>query len=62
MKRKRFRVGDGVYWFGHPNEFPSNRHGGVIVNIQGDIAFVTKEFSDKIRQVPLKILHLQDDE
>lgn len=62
MKKKKFHIGDSVYWLGHPKEFPNNMHGGIIVSIKGDFAFVTKEFSNKIRQVPLKILHLRDDE
>lgn len=57
-KQHRFKVGDKVWWNGTPNEFRDNRH-GTIINIKNGIAFVDDWRNKRIRQVPLKILKLE---
>ena len=55
-KRERLRVGDEVRWDEAPNQFRYNRPGR-IVKIKRGIAYVDDlPYSNKIRQVPVKIL------
>ena len=54
-KTHRLRVGDEVTWEGGPGELSYNREGSIL-SIKRGIATVSGYFSEKTRQVPIKIL------